>query len=176
MMFYLYKIKNLAIQYFENWSINILFCVNDVAFANDEAIRKNSDEYFFQYIIISLIDELLNNLSSSFRILRLSYWHWLESSRKLCDEDDSSRLYDLTQWRRFTFDAIIVKRFVFWKKLFLNSTLIWNILIIVVTDYNKKCKQIKFMSIEFSCLKCLSTILSRFCHVKNMKNLFVNYI
>jgi hypothetical protein len=45
---YLYKIKNLAIEYSDKRSTNILLCISDAAFADDEATRKSFDEYLFQ--------------------------------------------------------------------------------------------------------------------------------
>ncbi len=47
-IFYLYEIRNLAIKYSDKWSTNILLCVSDATFADDEAIRKSFDEYLFQ--------------------------------------------------------------------------------------------------------------------------------
>jgi hypothetical protein len=73
MISYLYKIKNLAIEYFDKRSTNILLCVSDTTFANDETIRRSFDEYLFQ-LYDDLIDwELLNKQSLSSRALRLSY-------------------------------------------------------------------------------------------------------
>jgi hypothetical protein len=54
-IFYLYKIKNLVIEYSEKRSTNILLCVSDFAFANNEVTRKNFDEYLFQ-----LYDDLID--------------------------------------------------------------------------------------------------------------------
>jgi hypothetical protein len=54
-IFYLYKIRNLVIEYFEKRSTNILLCVNDAAFADDKVTRKNFDEYLLQ-----LYDNLIN--------------------------------------------------------------------------------------------------------------------
>ncbi len=51
---YLYEIRNLVIEYSEKRSTNILLCINDAAFADDEATRKNFD-YLFQ-----LYDDLIN--------------------------------------------------------------------------------------------------------------------
>jgi hypothetical protein len=51
----LYKIRHLVIKYSEKRSTNILLCVNDAAFADDEAIRRNFDEYLFQ-----LYDDFIN--------------------------------------------------------------------------------------------------------------------
>jgi hypothetical protein len=45
---YLYKIKNLAIEYFDKRSTNILLCISDATFADDETIRRSFDEYLFQ--------------------------------------------------------------------------------------------------------------------------------
>ncbi len=52
---YLYKIRNLVIEYFDKQSTNILLCVSDATFADDEATRKSFDEYLFQ-----LYDNLIN--------------------------------------------------------------------------------------------------------------------
>jgi hypothetical protein len=52
---YLYEIRNLAIEYFDKRSTNILLCVSDAAFPDDEVIRKSFDEYLFQ-----LYDDLIN--------------------------------------------------------------------------------------------------------------------
>jgi hypothetical protein len=54
-IFYLYEIKNLVIEYFEKRSTNILLCVSDAVFADDEVTRKSFDEYLFQ-IYDNLID------------------------------------------------------------------------------------------------------------------------
>jgi hypothetical protein len=48
MISYLYEIKNLAIEYFDKRSTNILLCVSDATFANDETIRQSFDDYLFQ--------------------------------------------------------------------------------------------------------------------------------
>ncbi len=45
---YLHEIKNLVIEYSDKRSTNILLCVSDVAFANDETIRRSFDDYLFQ--------------------------------------------------------------------------------------------------------------------------------
>ncbi len=45
---HLYEIKNLVIEYSDKRSTNILFCVSDATFADDEATRKSFDEYLFQ--------------------------------------------------------------------------------------------------------------------------------
>jgi hypothetical protein len=55
MIFYLYEIKNLVIEYFEKRSTNILLCVSDAAFADDEVSRKTFDEYLFK-----LYDDLID--------------------------------------------------------------------------------------------------------------------
>jgi hypothetical protein len=47
-IFYLYEIRNLAIENFNKRSTNILLCVNNTTLADDEAIRKSFDEYLFQ--------------------------------------------------------------------------------------------------------------------------------
>ncbi len=52
---YLYEIRNFAIEYFEKRSTNILLCVSNATFADDEAIRKSFDEYLFQ-----LYDDFIN--------------------------------------------------------------------------------------------------------------------
>ncbi len=44
---YLNDIKNFVIEFSEN-SSEIFLCASDVAFADDELIRKNSDDYFFK--------------------------------------------------------------------------------------------------------------------------------
>jgi hypothetical protein len=44
---YLNDIRNLIIEFSKNFS-EIFLCANDVAFADDELIRKNSDDYFFK--------------------------------------------------------------------------------------------------------------------------------
>ncbi len=44
---YLNDIKNLIIEFSENFS-EIFLCANDVAFADDELIRKSSDDYLFK--------------------------------------------------------------------------------------------------------------------------------
>ncbi len=54
-IFYLYEIRNLVIEYFDKRSTNILLCVNDTTFANDEITRKSLNEYLFQ-----LYDDLIN--------------------------------------------------------------------------------------------------------------------
>jgi hypothetical protein len=48
MISYLYEIKNLVIEYSNKRSTNILLCVNDATFADDETIRKSFDDYLFQ--------------------------------------------------------------------------------------------------------------------------------
>jgi hypothetical protein len=48
MISYLYEIKSFVIEYFDKRLTNILLCVNDATFANDEAIRQSFNEYFFQ--------------------------------------------------------------------------------------------------------------------------------
>jgi hypothetical protein len=48
MISYLYEIKNLVIEYSNKRSTNILLCVNDATFADDETTRKSSDDYLFQ--------------------------------------------------------------------------------------------------------------------------------
>ncbi len=47
-MSYLYEIRNLAIEYFDQRSTNILLCVNYATFVDDEAIRRNFEKYLFQ--------------------------------------------------------------------------------------------------------------------------------
>jgi hypothetical protein len=47
MIIYLNDIKNLIIEFSRNFS-KIFLCANDVAFANDELIKKSSDDYFFK--------------------------------------------------------------------------------------------------------------------------------
>ncbi len=47
MISYLNKTKNLAIEYL-NQIANILLCVNNAAFADNELIRKNSNDYLFK--------------------------------------------------------------------------------------------------------------------------------
>jgi hypothetical protein len=47
MIVYLNDIKNLIIEFSRNFS-EIFLCANDVAFADDELIRKSSDDYFFK--------------------------------------------------------------------------------------------------------------------------------
>jgi hypothetical protein len=44
---YLNEIKNLTIEY-SNWIANILLCVNDATFADDELSRKSSNNYLFK--------------------------------------------------------------------------------------------------------------------------------
>jgi hypothetical protein len=44
---YLYEIRNLVIEYSDKRSTNILLCVSNATFADDEAIRKSFDEYLF---------------------------------------------------------------------------------------------------------------------------------
>ncbi len=46
-IFYLYEIRNLVIKYFDKRSTNILLCVSDATFADDEAICKSFDKYLF---------------------------------------------------------------------------------------------------------------------------------
>jgi hypothetical protein len=55
MISYLYEIKNLAIEYFDKRSTDILLCVSDATFADDETIRRSFDEYLFQ-----LYDDLID--------------------------------------------------------------------------------------------------------------------
>jgi hypothetical protein len=47
-IFYLYSIKNLTIEYFEIRISDILLCASDAVFADNEAIRKSSNDYLFQ--------------------------------------------------------------------------------------------------------------------------------
>ncbi len=47
-IFYLYSIKNLTIEYFEIRIFEIFLCASDAVFADDEAIRKSSNDYLFQ--------------------------------------------------------------------------------------------------------------------------------
>jgi hypothetical protein len=47
MIAYLNDIKNLIIEFSKNFS-EIFLCANDVVFADDELIRKSSDDYFFK--------------------------------------------------------------------------------------------------------------------------------
>ncbi len=54
-IFYLYEIRNLVIEYSDKRSTNILLCVSDATFADDETTRKNFDEYLFQ-----LYDDLID--------------------------------------------------------------------------------------------------------------------
>jgi hypothetical protein len=51
---YLNDIKNLIIEFSRNFS-EIFFCANDVAFANNELIKKSSDDYLFK-----LYDDSIN--------------------------------------------------------------------------------------------------------------------
>ncbi len=46
-IFYLYSIKNLTIEYFEIRIFDIFLCASDAVFADDEAIRKSSNDYLF---------------------------------------------------------------------------------------------------------------------------------
>jgi hypothetical protein len=68
MIFYLYKIKNLAIKYFNKRSTNILLCVNDATFADDDTIRRNFNEYLFQlyddFIDWKMIKQIIVIISS----------------------------------------------------------------------------------------------------------------
>ena len=47
-IFYFQYIKHLIIEYSKNSIFNIFICVSDLIFENDEMIRKNFDEFFFQ--------------------------------------------------------------------------------------------------------------------------------
>ncbi len=47
MIIYLNDIKNFVIEFSEKFS-EIFLCANDVAFADDELIRKSSNDYFFK--------------------------------------------------------------------------------------------------------------------------------
>ena len=47
-IFYLQCIKHLVIKYSKNSIFNIFICVSDSIFENNEVIRKNFDEFFFQ--------------------------------------------------------------------------------------------------------------------------------
>jgi hypothetical protein len=47
MIAYLNDIKNLVIEFSRNFS-KIFLCASDVAFADDELIRKSSDDYLFK--------------------------------------------------------------------------------------------------------------------------------
>ena len=47
-IFYFQCIKHLIIEYSKNSIFNIFICVSDSIFENDEMIRKNFDEFFFQ--------------------------------------------------------------------------------------------------------------------------------
>ena len=49
-IFYFQCIKHLIIKYSKNSIFNIFICVSDSIFENDEMIRKNFDEFFFQLI------------------------------------------------------------------------------------------------------------------------------
>jgi hypothetical protein len=51
---YLNDIKNLIIEFSKNFS-EIFFFASDAAFADDELIRKNSDDYF-----LKLYDDLID--------------------------------------------------------------------------------------------------------------------
>lgn len=44
---YLYEIRNLAIKFSDKQSTKILICASDAAFADDELIRRNFDDYLF---------------------------------------------------------------------------------------------------------------------------------
>ena len=48
MIFYFQYIKHLIIEYSKNSIFNIFICVSDSIFENNEIIRKNFDEFFFQ--------------------------------------------------------------------------------------------------------------------------------
>ncbi len=52
---YLSEPKNLAIEYSSTKTIDILLCASNAVFADDEATRKNFDDYFFQ-----LYDDLID--------------------------------------------------------------------------------------------------------------------
>lgn len=57
---YLYESRNLTIEYSNQSKFNVFQCANNATFANDEAIRKSSNNFFFNYIKVRLTDEQLN--------------------------------------------------------------------------------------------------------------------
>jgi hypothetical protein len=175
MIAYLNDIKNFVIEFSEKFS-DIFLCANDAAFADDELIKKSSNDYFSSCIMISLIDVQLNKSQWLRSTSRQNYWFWVESRRRRFDEDVFSSSFDTTRWKNFTFAAIIVRLFACWKKKCWSLTRSWNMLIFINTDWDTKFKRIESMWVDALLQRCQQTISSRCCLDRSTKNFWNNFI
>jgi hypothetical protein len=110
---YLNDIRNLIIEFSKNFS-EIFLCASDVAFADDELIRKSSDDYLFKLYDDSIDWRAVKQVRRS--ASRQNYWFWVESRKRQFDEDDFSSSSSTIRWKNCIFAAIIVRLFACWKK------------------------------------------------------------
>jgi hypothetical protein len=112
---YFNDIKNLVIEFPKNSSEIFLFA-SDVAFADDELIKKSSNDYLFK-LYDDLIDwraikqVTMTTFSIETKLLTLN---WMR--RRSSDEEDFSNQFNTIRWRNCTYVATIVKFFACWKK------------------------------------------------------------
>jgi hypothetical protein len=93
---YLYKIRNLVIEYFDKRLTNILLCVSDATFADDEITRRSFDEYLFQ-----LYDDLIDWRTAKHTIVIISeHWDWVIDTDSNRQESYVMKtfLWDYTIW------------------------------------------------------------------------------